>query len=136
MAEIGGQDKPGIGFALSMERLLLALESQKIELPIEKGLDCFVVTLGDEAKTQGFKLVQAWRQAGLKVELDVLGRGLKGQLKAADRLQARYVVILGDDELDRGVVMLKTMATGEQKEYHPDEAQKIIVQSRTREGME
>lgn len=136
VAEIGGQDKPGIGFALSMERLLLALESQKIELPIEKGLDCFVVTLGEEAKTQGFKLVQAWRQAGLKVELDVLGRGLKGQLKAADRLQARYVVILGDDELDRGVVMLKTMATGEQKEYHPDEAQKIIVQSRTREGIE
>lgn len=136
VAEIGGQDKPGIGFALSMERLLLALESQQIELPIEKGLDCFVVTLGEEAKTQGFKLVQAWRQAGLKVELDVLGRGLKGQLKAADRLQARYVVIMGDDELNRGVVMLKTMATGEQKEYHPDEAQKIIVQSRTREGME
>ena len=51
VAEIGGQDKPGIGFALSIERLLLALESQEIQLPTDQGLDCFVVTLGEEAKT-------------------------------------------------------------------------------------
>jgi histidyl-tRNA synthetase len=133
VAEIGGQDKPGIGFALSIERLLLALESQKIELPIERGLDCFVVTLGDEAKLHGFKLVQNWRRAGLKVEQDVLGRGLKGQLKAADRLQAKYVVILGEDELSRGVVMLKSMDNGEQREYSQEEAKQLMLQGKSRE---
>ncbi|EGL81642.1 Histidyl-tRNA synthetase [Caldalkalibacillus thermarum TA2.A1] len=130
VAEIGGQDKPGIGFALSIERLLLALEKQGIELPVTDGLDCFVVTLGEAAKRQGFKLVHQWRKAGLKVEQDFLDRGLKGQLKSADRYQAKYAAIVGEDELAKGVVVLKNLATGEQQEYAYAEAEAFLLKQR------
>lgn len=133
VAEIGGQDKPGIGFALSIERLLLALKSHKIEIPTHPGLDCFIVAMGEEAKGVGFKLAQELRRAGLRVELDLLNRGLKGQLKAADRFKANYALILGEEELRRNVVVLKTMASGEQREFTHEEAKRFLVQQRARE---
>lgn len=133
VAEIGGQDKPGIGFALSIERLLLALESQGIQIPTTPELDCFIVTLGEEAKASGFKLAQELRRAGLRVELDHLNRGLKGQLKAADRLKAKYALILGEEELKRNVVVLKSMASGEQREYAQAEVKQFLLQQQSRE---
>ncbi|MDQ0339534.1 histidyl-tRNA synthetase [Caldalkalibacillus uzonensis] len=127
VAEIGGQDMPGIGFALSIERLLLALGTEGIELPIRDELDCFVVTLGETAKQKGLKLVQEWRQAGLKVDQDFLCRGLKGQLKAADRHKAKYAAIVGDNELAKGVVVLKNLATGDQQEYALAQAKAFLL---------
>jgi histidyl-tRNA synthetase len=114
--EIGGEDVPGIGFALSIERLVLALQTQQILLPLEKKLDCYLVTLGDQAKVKGVSLVQRWREAGLKVDTDYLNRNLKPQMKSADRLQASYVAIIGDQELEKEVLLLKRMDTGEQVE--------------------
>lgn len=107
---------PGIGFAMSIERVLLALKTQGIELPIARELDCFIVGMGEEAQEKAFLLLDQLRRQGLAADLDFLGRKMKAQLKAADRLQAKTVAILGEDELARGVAVLKDMATGEQQE--------------------
>lgn len=115
VAEVGGPDQPGIGMALGMERIALILEKQEIGLNGAKALDVYLVALGEaadkEITTQLFKL----RQAGFSAERDYLGRKMKAQMKSADRMQARYTAILGDDELERGEIALKSMETGEQR---------------------
>ncbi len=114
--EIGGPETPGIGFAMSIERLLLALDAEQIELPIQSGIDCFVVTLGDRAKNVSVKLVNEMRKAGLTVEKDYLDKKIKAQFKAADRVGAKFVVVLGDDELEKGTVSVKDLQAGKQEE--------------------
>ncbi|SER72824.1 histidine--tRNA ligase [Salipaludibacillus aurantiacus] len=113
--EIGGPATPGIGFALSLERLLMALETQGIELPVDQGLDAYIVTMGEAAKNAAPKLLHQLRKEGLKVDADYMKKKVKGQMKAADRQQADYVLILGEDELAESSVMMKTMKTGEQE---------------------
>ncbi|MCK9906202.1 ATP phosphoribosyltransferase regulatory subunit, partial [Frankia sp. Cpl3] len=98
VAELGGEDMPGIGFALSIERLLLALEKQGIELPVESGIDCYFVVQTEAAKGQAFRLLDQLRQAGASAEMDYLDRKMKAQLKSADRLAARYTAIIGETE--------------------------------------
>lgn len=114
--EIGGPATPGIGFALSFERLLLALKAEGISLPIEKGLDCYLVALGDAAKDKAASLLYELRKAGFTADKDYQDRKLKAQFKAADRLQVKYVAVLGEDELANNVINVKEMATGTQEE--------------------
>ncbi len=114
--EIGGPATPGIGFALSIERLLLALKAEGISLPIEKGLDCYLVALGDSAKDKAASLLYELRKAGFTAEKDYQDRKLKAQFKAADRLNVKYVAVLGEDELAKNVINIKDMATGTQEE--------------------
>ncbi|ANB56097.1 histidine--tRNA ligase [Anoxybacillus sp. B7M1] len=114
--EIGGPETPGIGFALSIERLLAALAAEGITLPVAQGIDCFIVALGEKAKDESVILVNKLRQSGMKAERDYQDRKVKAQLKAADRLESAYVAILGDDELEKQVIAIKNMATGEQTE--------------------
>ncbi|MBS2773013.1 histidine--tRNA ligase [Anoxybacteroides rupiense] len=114
--EIGGPETPGIGFALSIERLLAALAAEGITLPVAQGIDCFIVALGEKAKDESVILVNKLRQSGMKVERDYQDRKVKAQLKAADRLESAYVAILGDEELEKQVIAIKNMATGEQTE--------------------
>lgn len=115
VADIGGPDQPGIGFGIGLERIALILEKQGISISAEKPLDVYLVALGEaadkEISTQLFKL----RQAGFSAERDYLGRKMKAQMKSADRMKARYTAILGEDELDRGEIALKSMETGEQR---------------------
>ncbi len=114
--QMDGPETAGIGFALSVERLLSALEAENIELPIKEELDCYLVSMGDEAKLQTAKLAQELRSAGFSAERDYLDRKVKGQFKAADRLNAKYVAIVGEDELRAGKINVKVMDSGEQKE--------------------
>ncbi|MFP7412087.1 histidine--tRNA ligase [Priestia filamentosa] len=114
--QIGGPEAPGIGFALSIERLLAALEAESVELPIEQGIDCYVVTLGDKAKDKSVSLVNDLRLSGVAAEKDYQDKKVKAQFKAADRLSAKYVAVLGDDELEQNVINVKNMETGEQEE--------------------
>jgi histidyl-tRNA synthetase len=114
--QIGGPEAPGIGFALSIERLLAALEAESVELPIEQGIDCYVVTLGDKAKDKSVSLVNDLRLSGIAAEKDYQDKKVKAQFKAADRLSAKYVAVLGDDELEQNVINVKNMETGEQEE--------------------
>ncbi|WP_374719705.1 histidine--tRNA ligase [Parageobacillus toebii] len=114
--EIGGPETPGIGFALSIERLLAALDAEGITLPISEGIDCYVVAVGEKAKDESVLLVHELRKAGIVADKDYQDRKIKAQLKAADRLNAKFVAILGDDELAKEVINIKEMSTGEQME--------------------
>lgn len=118
--EIGGPEMPGIGFAMSIERLIMALKAENIELPLEHSIDCYVVALGEKAKDHAAKVAFDLRKAGLSVEKDYLDRKMKAQFKSADRLKAKFVAVLGEDELDKGIINLKDMATGEQEEVALD----------------
>ncbi|MBO8163881.1 MAG: histidine--tRNA ligase [Brevibacillus sp.] len=121
VAELGGEDVPGIGFALSIERLLLALEKTGITLPVPEGIDCYLVTQTPQAKGVTVRLLDQLRQAGIAAEMDYLDRKMKGQLKAADRLKARYTIIIGEAELERGTAVLKSMDSGDQEEVAQDQ---------------
>lgn len=114
--DLGGPETPGIGFGLSIERLLSALEAEGVELPVDTGVDCYVVSLGDAAKDKVVSIVNDLRQAGFVTEKDYLDKKMKAQFKAADRLEAKYVVVLGEDELEKGVVNVKDMQKGDQNE--------------------
>lgn len=133
--QIGGQDMPGIGFALSIERLILALQTQGVELPIKRHIDCYLITLGEAAKQKSVSLAQEWRSAGLRIDKDYLDRNMKPQMKSADRLAASYVVILGENELEKNVVVLKEMETGKQEEVSYDKAKQIMLERIEKEAL-
>jgi histidyl-tRNA synthetase len=118
--EIGGPETPGIGFALSIERFIAALDAEEIKLDINQGIDCYIVSLGDAAKDYTVGLLQQLRTAGFSAERDYLDRKVKAQFKAADRLNAKYVAVLGDDELSNHKINVKNMSTGEQVEIDID----------------
>ncbi|WNQ13013.1 histidine--tRNA ligase [Paenibacillus aurantius] len=114
VGQIGGNDQPGVGLGLGLERTLLILEAQGVEIPAQPPLDVYLVAMGDEAEKRAVPLLYELRGAGLLAEKDYLGRKMKAQMKSADRYHARYVAILGEDELIQGILAVKTMATGEQ----------------------
>ncbi|MFE8703498.1 histidine--tRNA ligase [Cytobacillus sp. FJAT-54145] len=118
--EIGGPDTPGIGFALSIERVIAALAAENIELSINDEIDCYLVALGEEAQDYTVGLLHKLRLAGFSAERDYLDRKIKTQFKAADRLNAKYVAILGEEELKANKINVKTMSTGEQAELPLD----------------
>lgn len=114
--QLGGPEVPGIGFAMGMERLVMLLSQKQNErletLPL---LDLFLVTLGEAASEKGFILLQMLRSQGLRVMMDHEGRSMKNQLKQADKQNARFTLILGDNELANCEVLLKDMHSGEQQ---------------------
>ncbi|MFZ0443963.1 MAG: histidine--tRNA ligase [Bacillus sp. (in: firmicutes)] len=116
--EIGGPETPGIGFAFSIERFIAALQAEKVDLPIKNELDCYFVSLGEQAQDYTVKLLQSLRLAGFSAERDYLNRKLKAQMKAADRLNAKFVAILGEDELKANKINVKIMESGEQRELN------------------
>jgi histidyl-tRNA synthetase len=113
--EIGGPSAPGIGFAMSIERLLLAMAAEGVSFEAEPALDVYIVTLGDSARRPGFKLLGELRAAGIRADMDYMDRKMKAQLKSADRLDAKTVIIIGEDEVIEGVAQLKNMADGTQE---------------------
>ncbi len=116
VASLGGEDVPGIGFATGLERLLAVMEAEGVENAAPSRLDCYVVTMGEEARAAAFALLHQLRAAGLAADLDHLNRKVKAQLKAADRLGAQWALILGEEELSRQAVQLRNMADGTQEE--------------------
>ncbi|UQZ82562.1 Histidine--tRNA ligase [Paenibacillus konkukensis] len=126
VGQIGGTDQPGVGLGLGLERTLLVLQAQGAEIPVARPLDVYLVGLGEQAEKELPRLLHELRQAGLKAEKDYLGRKIKAQMKSADRYQAHYVAILGEDELTRGEITVKTMATGEQQTVKLDEFAAIM----------
>lgn len=116
--QLGGPSTPGIGFGMGIERLLMALEAENIELPIIDDLDLYFISIGEEPKTAAVKLVQNLREAGIRVDQDYQGRKVKAQFKAADRLHANYVAVLGDEELAQGIVKVRHMESGAELEVN------------------
>ena len=112
--EMGGNPTPAVGFATGLERLLLALESQNLLPDKNRSVDAYVVALGETAQAEGFKLLNSLRQQGLSAAMDFAGRSMKAQMKQANKLGAKYSVILGEDEIAEGVVMLRSMEDSSQ----------------------
>jgi histidyl-tRNA synthetase len=113
--ELGGPPTPGVGFGLGIERLLLLMEAEGVIVPPPAGADAYIAFLGEEAKAAGLALLRRLRAAGLRAEMDGPAQNLKGQLKRADRLGARYAIVIGEDELKADAVVLKDMVSGEQR---------------------
>lgn len=114
--ELGGPATAGIGFGMGLERLLMALEAENIEIPAKQDLDCFMVTVGEEADKVSVQLVHELRKNGIQVDRDYQSRKTKAQFKAADRYQAKYVLVLGESEIEQQTINVKEMKTGNQEE--------------------
>lgn len=112
----GGKPMPGIGFGLGMERLLALLEQKQFSFPCPPVATAFVATIGAESRPVGYRLLQDLRRGGVTADTDYLGRSLKGQMKHADRLGARFVIIIGEAELAAGTALVRDMAGGDQRE--------------------
>ena len=125
--ELGGQPTPGIGFGLGIERLLLRLEETGAVIPLPEPLDLYIAPLGDKASVYAQKLIYNLRRDGIKAETDHTGRGLRAQMKYADKLGCRYTLVLGDNETDTGRASVKNMENGEQTEIELDKLSEFFA---------
>lgn len=125
--EVGGPPIPGVGFGLGIERLLLTMEANGVEIPQPEGVEVFIAVMGDEAKAFGLKLLRQLRQAGVRAEMDTMARNIKGQFKYANRLHAKKTVVIGDNELAEKKVAIKDMETSQQAEVAMDDIIKELT---------
>jgi len=121
LKELGGNDLPGIGFGMGMERILMAQELYGNPPEEPSLLDVYVAPLGPSAKTFAFNLTQELRVCGLAVDTDHIGRSLKAQMKYADKTGCKYAVIMGEDELAQGIVNIRSMENAEQISVSKDQ---------------
>jgi histidyl-tRNA synthetase len=120
--ELGGKHMPSLGFAMGLERLLMVMDAQGVEIPEDDKCALYIATMGDDAKVKAFELLKRVRECGLIAETDVVGRGLRAQMKYADKIGAKYSLVLGDNELAENKAKVKNMETGEQTEFALDES--------------
>ena len=114
MSSLGGSDVSGIGFGLGVDRVLMACQAENCLPTSINQLDLFIVPITEKAKSLGFKLISDLRTAGIGCDMAYGDRGLKGGMKAADKSQARYALVIGDDEVISGKCELKLMSSGEE----------------------
>ncbi len=135
---LGGPPTPAVGFALGMERLLLALEAEGLAPAAPAGPDVFVGAAGDGVRAEAMALAARLRRSGLTVETDLSGRSLRAQLKHAARLGAPFAVLVGEEELARGAAVLRHLERGEQEEVPLDRLAErlagLVAGRRAREG--
>lgn len=121
LEELGGKPMPACGFGMGIERLLLLMEAQGVPFPEPKKCDVYLVSMGEEAGLKAAALAEQLREEGLSAQFDTVGRGLKAQMKYADKIGAAYTVVLGDAELESRRVNLKNMRDGTQTEHDLDD---------------
>ncbi|MBQ4617591.1 MAG: histidine--tRNA ligase [Clostridia bacterium] len=120
--ELGGPHLPSLGFGMGLERLLMILEAKEANLPEAPTPEVYFAPMGDKAIAACFSMALKLREGGVSVETDLVGRGLKAQMKYADKIGARYVIVVGDNELETGSARLKDMKTGEQTDIALDDS--------------
>jgi histidyl-tRNA synthetase len=118
--DCGGPDLPGIGFAMGIERLLLAVDTLAKELDSGKS-DVFITIMNDDYELQALELLTRLRQENIRAEKDYMGRSGRAQMKYADKLGARMVIIIGDDEIQQGYFTLRDMQSKEQVQIYKEE---------------
>jgi len=118
--ELGGPHVPSLGFGLGTGRLLMLLEAQGIELPKPSGCDIYIAPMGENASYEAAAIVADLRAGGISAQTDVVGRSLKAQMKFADKIGAKYTMVLGDDEIASGKAKIKNMDSGEATETELD----------------
>ncbi len=116
ITQMGGAPTPALGFGMGIERLMLVLESQGTQLPKDKNCDVYIAVMGQAAGIKAATLCAELRSDGFEAQTDICGRGLKAQMKYADKIGAAYTLVLGDNELETGKANIKCMATGVQTE--------------------
>ncbi|MCI8554764.1 MAG: histidine--tRNA ligase, partial [Clostridiales bacterium] len=119
---LGGPHVPSLGFGMGLERLLLVMEAKQAEFPEEPRCEVYFASLGTAAARACFVMATRLREGGISAEFDTVGRSLKAQMKYADKLGARYTLVVGDNELAAGKAQLKDMETGEQREVSLDDS--------------
>lgn len=117
---LGGPDQPGIGYAMGVERLLMVMKAQGIEIPAPAPCDLYIGSIGEEASVEALRLCGILRKEGFSAECDIVGRSVKAQMKYADKIGARFSMVLGDNELAEKKATVKNMATGENAEVMLD----------------
>ncbi len=127
---LGGNDVPGIGFSMGTERLLMELESRGISLDEKERPEIYFVTVGEKAYSYSRKLSCALRRAGVYTEIDLLGRSVKAQMKDANRKNAVYTVVMGDEEISMNKAVITIMDTGEKKDVSLDSIYKRIIEKK------
>ena len=116
IGQMGGPKTPSLGFAMGIERLMMVLSAQNAELPEAPTCDLFIATLGENAILKASALCRLLRDEGYKVQTDICGRGLKAQMKYADKIGAKFTLVLGDNEVESGKATLKNMSNSAEKE--------------------
>ena len=118
--EVGGSHTPALGFGMGIERLMLLMENQSLPFPEDTKCELYIATMGEKASLEAAAMANALRREGVFVEFDVVGRSLKAQMKYANKIGAKFTVVMGDGELESKTVRLKNMATGEEQELSLD----------------
>ncbi len=119
---LGGPDLPGVGMAIGVDRLLLLLEKGKET----KFTDLFVAALGTEARQEVMPWIRRWRRGGLEIQMSYEDKGLKAQMKQANRADARYVLLVGEEELQKGLLTIRDMTTRDQREVPINEVISVV----------
>ena len=114
--EMGGKPLPALGFAIGLERILMIMEAQGITFPEQTPCELYLASIGEAAAKEAFRLKGILQQCGVRAECDLCARSLKAQMKYADKLGARFTLVLGDDEITAGKGDVKDMRTGEKTE--------------------
>lgn len=120
ISQMGGPSVPSLGFAMGIERLMLVLKNQQADLPEAHTPDIYIAPMGDSATVKATVMCSELRAEGLKAETDICGRGLKAQMKYANKIRAKFTLVVGDNEIENGVARLKDMAEGTEKEIKLD----------------
>lgn len=123
--EIGGPEMPAVGFAMGIERLIMAIEKEGIEIPKDPVVELYLASRGEEGAKEAFKLANSLRNIGVSAEINHAGRSFKAEMKYANKIGAKFSVVLGDDELQSRKARFKRMEDGEQFEISLDDLEEI-----------
>jgi histidyl-tRNA synthetase len=119
--QLGGQKVPALGFAMGLERLLITMEKQGCDFLTPRNCDLYIAPMDEPAVEKAMLIAKKLREFGYWVEYDVVGRGLKAQMKYANKINASFTIVLGENELTSGKVKVKNMAKGEELELDLDD---------------
>lgn len=130
LEQMGSQPTPALGFAMGVERLLMVLESVGAEMPEPARCDLYIAPMGDAASLKAAAICNRLREEGFEALTDIIGRGLKAQMRYANKLGALYTIVLGDSELEEGKAKLKCMESGEETEIELDRIVEAMYDAR------
>ena len=130
MEQLGGPSQPGIGFGMGITRLLMAMEQCGAYVPEAKRPELYIASLGAAAVVSANCITTDLRRHGIIADCDVMGRSLKAQMKYADKIGAKYTLILGDSEIESGKAVIKNMKTSEQTEILIKDAAEFILNNK------
>ena len=125
--ELGGKETPAVGFAAGIERMIITMEKQNLPWPEPTAFDVFLVNTDEKKKSIALTLLQKIRKSGFTADMDISGKSLKSQMRTANKVQAKYTVILGEEELSREKVTVRNMESKEQKEVDIDNIIKTLL---------